>query len=199
MKLRRDEEKRLKCIEDLEALQVRNSIDIRYLDELESWLKANCLSAENVCLVGSSALAANGIRKNHDLEIAIKPDCYKKINRKYQCAGLRGSIPISRNVELFKNQFAYIGILDKDIFERELYEEIQGYHVIILELEYLYKKSLRREKDKKDVLSIIARYPEINSSARRYRIWYKGIFRIWNKVFKGVLALYNGIIECISI
>lgn len=191
----------LSYMDDLEIIRGKyflkhDPINICYLDELENWIKDNHLSHKDVCLVGSASLAANGIRQNNDLEIAVRPDCYKKLNKKYKYSGLRWNIPISQNVELFRNQFAYIGFLDRDIFKRGLYKEAQGYHVVILELEFLYKKSLKREKDKRDVLKITCLYPEIDSLARAYWIWYKGMFKIWNKISKGISIFYGAIIEC---
>lgn len=53
-------------------------MSMNYIETLDEWLRNNGVDRDDVCLIGSSALAARGLRENHDLEFVIKPDIRKK-------------------------------------------------------------------------------------------------------------------------
>jgi hypothetical protein len=148
------------------------SILINFISELEQWLEFHEINKEDVCLVGSSILAAVNIRENHDLEITLRPIVLNRlcetgiISKK----GIKWVTPIGTNLDLFKNQFYDIGITDSKIFDRNLYIQYNGFHVVLLEIEYLYKKSLKRDKDRKDVRLIEAYDPNIKNKIKRLDI-----------------------------
>lgn len=132
------------------------SISVNYIELLEKWLKTNGVDKKDVCLVGSSALAARGIRENHDLEFVIRP----KIRRRLNCEikryflWLTYNIEVDKEVELWKNQLFRIGVTDQRIFSEKLYDVIDGYNVLYVDIERLYKLEMGREKDFIDIKRI---------------------------------------------
>jgi hypothetical protein len=156
-------------------------MSIQYIDELEEWMENNHIKKEDICLVGSAALAYDGIRDNHDLEIAVRPGVCR--DRILKCLRPKEERKLSKNVHFFKNQFFNIGITDQEIFEKKLYRlSKEGYKVILLEIEYLYKLSLNRDKDWQDARLIKSFSPDIDEKSRKYRhkaIFHKFIYRIF--------------------
>lgn len=132
------------------------SISVNYIETLDEWLRNNGVDRDDVCLIGSSALAVRGLRENHDLEFVIKPKIRKKLelNRRRDFLWLTFHIDVDEGVELWKNQLFRIGVTDRRIFSERLYDRIGGYNVIFLDIEKLYKQEIGREKDFEDIKKI---------------------------------------------
>lgn len=131
-------------------------MSMNYIETLDEWLRNNGVDRDDVCLIGSSALAARGLRENHDLEFVIKPDIRKKMDLsiRHDFLWLTFHIDVDEGVELWKNQLFRIGITDRRIFSEKLYDRIGGYNVIFLDIEKIYKQELGREKDFEDIKRI---------------------------------------------
>lgn len=159
-------------------------ISIKYIDVLNDWLKENEVDRDDVCLVGSSALAARGLRENHDLEFVIKPDIRKKLklDLKYDFFWLTFNSKVGDGIELWKNQLFRIGITDRRIFSEKLYDVIDGYNVVYLDIEKLYKQELNREKDIKDLKKIDSFVHEIKYSQKTYDRVCRTFFYIMEKI-----------------
>ncbi len=134
--------------------------NIQFLDELRQWLEDSEIPMSEVCLTGSAVLAYYGIRNNNDLEIIVN-DCMKdKVKLSdFEKIHLWGHIPVSDNIDIFKNQYAVIGYSDKYIFNKKCYIDVDGIKIVAIEYEYLYKKFLLkylkyREKDINDIKMI---------------------------------------------
>lgn len=128
-----------------------NHFWVAHIDELERWIEKNGIDKKDICLMGSSVLAAWGIRENHDLEIVLKPSSHKKHGFKRSFLWMTYRDELDENLELWKNQLWRIGITDRRIFREKLYDVINGYNVLYLDIERLYKEDLGREKDLKDI------------------------------------------------
>lgn len=127
---------------------------VAHIDELEMWMERHGIDKKDICLMGSSVLAAWGIRENHDLEIVLRPSTHKKQGFKRSFLWMTYRDVLSENLELWKNQLWRIGITDRRIFREKLYDVINGYNVLYLDIERLYKEDLGREKDLKDIEQI---------------------------------------------
>lgn len=134
--------------------------NISFLDELERWMNYNKISKEDICLSGSAILAYYGIRENNDLEIIVRETVKEKIKVKgFKDIHIWGHVPISKNIDIFKNQYAVVGYSDSYIFDNECYIKINDFQIVNIQLEYLYKKFLmrylkKRKKDKQDLEDI---------------------------------------------
>lgn len=130
---------------------------IKYIDELIDWLDALGISMNEVCLSGSAILAYYGIRENNDLEVILDSSGKKKlISGELKKTGYWGHIAVSEHVDFFNNQYAVIGYADKYIFAHKAYIECNGFRIIDIGYEYLYKKFLLRylHGRKKDIEDI---------------------------------------------
>ena len=134
-----------------------NIQNINYLDELKIWMSQNEIAKEDICLSGSAILAYYGIRQNNDLEIIVKDDIKEKIKLDgFKEINIWGHLKISSHIDIFKNQYAVVGYSDSYIFEKECYIMTEGFQIVNIQLEYLYKLFLLRylkgrKKDKQDV------------------------------------------------
>lgn len=127
---------------------------VAHLEELEKWLSENDIQKQDVCLIGSCALAARGVRENHDLEFTLRPKVLKShgLSRKVFCMIYYEKI--TDDLELWRNQLLRVGISDKRIFNEKLFDDINGYNILFLDIEKLYKSSLGRDKDFADIVKI---------------------------------------------
>lgn len=156
------------------------------MDELEDILNNRGIDKRNVILTGSEILAQMGIRPNNDLDVIIKP--YILDTGVFECPGrsaFRWRINLSSNIELYRNHLHFVGITDNDIFSNHWYNTYNGWNIIPLEICYLMKKELGREKDQRDV-KLMERYdPQISRKSKAYeqpmikKAFYKIICRIW--------------------
>lgn len=158
-------------------------MNIKYLDELERFLREYGISRDDVCLTGSEILAVENIRCNHDLDVSISPKALKALRGKFP-SGYRWRINLSDKIELYRNHLYFIGISDVDIFCNELFIYHEGFKVAPIEIIYLLKKTINREKDINDLTQIIEHFPNIAKMAEKYRqsklkIWW---MRLRNKL-----------------
>lgn len=148
-----------------------NQFIVAHIDELEQWIQKQGIDKKDICLMGSSVLAAWGIRENHDLEIVLRPSIHKMHGFKRSFLWMTYRDNLSENLELWKNQLWRIGITDRRIFREKLYDVINGYNVLYLDIERLYKEDLGREKDLKDIERIKeCAYPHTYEKRRYDRI-----------------------------
>lgn len=153
-----------------------------YVDELERWLDKTGINKDDLCLVGSSALAARGLRENHDLEFIVKPDVRKKLKLKYDFFWLTFHVDMDAHIELWKNQLFRIGITDGRIFKEKLYDVIDGYNVVFIDIEKLYKLELGREKDNVDLERIYNYKHAIKYRRKRTDRLYRAFFYVMEKI-----------------
>ncbi len=102
------------------------STSINRIEKLEEWLNNNDIAKEDICLIGSCALSARGIRENNDLEFVIKPKIYKEHNLSRNIFWITYAVDVAEHVELWRNQLYRIGITDKRLFKKKLYDVIDG-------------------------------------------------------------------------
>lgn len=130
--------------------------EVAHLEDLEKWLLENNIRKQDICLIGSCALAARGIRKNNDLEFMLEPKVLKEHGLSRKVLWMTYFEKIADDLELWRNQLLRVGISDKRIFDEKLFDNINGYNILFLDIEKLYKKSLGREKDMVDIAKIEA-------------------------------------------
>ncbi len=127
----------------------------QFFDELNHVINSLSLTNDEVIIVGSSAITAIGGRKNNDIEFSVNKEGIRKLNLKIRLSLLiRDHIDLTENVDLFKNRYLCLGIKDKSLFNDGYYTMIDGYRVVIPEIEFAYKKIKNREKDRRDFLLI---------------------------------------------
>lgn len=152
---------------------------LQYLNELCDILEKFSLNKDDVVIVGSGAIAAKGIRVNGDLEIAIRPNVLKRMP--FFNPAVRWHVALSDNIDCFRNQFWNIGISDDDIFKDALFIRVDGFKIVLLEIEFLYKLSLNRPKDCNDLILIRNFDKKIDNTSIKYkRNWLK---RFINRIF----------------
>ena len=173
--------------------------EINYLGDLKNVLSDLEIDPDDICIVGSAVLSAYGIRKNNDIEFICVPNCAEVIKKKYQ---LKNKVMIDYHMtdrtDYFYNMLGLCGIREDTVFSERLYKKIDGWNVLDLEIEYLYKKSLipimHREKDKKDIYYLQENFPEIVENSKSYKRKYcSNLYRI----FCNFCYLFNAAISII--
>lgn len=142
--------------------------NIKYLEELLSFLSDEGVKSDEVIICGSGVLACYGIRQNNDLEFITNNRRFLSL---YSKNTIWGQYEVQPNIEVFKNFFSFCGFSDKNVFNNMLYNNINGFNIASLELEYLYKLSLisfwKRNKDFEDLQLIKKYYPDIEVRAKK--------------------------------
>jgi len=147
-----------------------NINEINKLSELRVWLELNKISLDEIVLVGSASLAAYGVRRNNDLEVAILPRVLRRSGLVTNCS-LRWHSEVAPECEIYKNQLIKIGFTDKRLFrDKTLTRSVDGIKIIKIEIEFLYKTSLSRDKDLNDIFEIKKIYPNIEESSKYFRM-----------------------------
>ena len=143
---------------------------IAYLNELDLILDELNVKHTDVILTGSEILAQLGIRENHDLDIILRPNVLANLSKtnKFPCR-YRWRINLSPNIELYQNHLDFIGISDKQLFTNHWFSNYDGYQIIPLEINYLMKLALTRDKDKKDLEMILQYDPLIEEKSSVYK------------------------------
>lgn len=152
------------------------SISVNGIVELEKWLEVNGIAKEDICLMGSCALSARGLRQNNDLEFAIDPKIRKQHKLQRNIYFITYAVNVAENVELWWNQLYRVGITDNRIFRERLYDVISGYNVIYLDIERLYKEDVGREKDWEDIRNIDTYIHDIKYGKNLKDRIYRGLF-----------------------
>lgn len=115
-------------------------------------MKNESLSTEEVCIVGSAVFALNGGRKNNDLDFTITPSDYKNFKQEYNLKiNYYGHVEIADHIDIYKNRYSIINIDDKMLFNDNLYTYYQGFKIVRIEVEYVYKLIKSRKKDIEDL------------------------------------------------
>ncbi len=143
---------------------------IRHLDELAHVLQKYGIDSNDIIIVGSAAFTGIGCRPNNDLEFCCNRRAYRKIPLKIRFELLfHTHYAVSPNVDLFRNMYAVVGLLDGEIWKKGYYEEKNKYKTADINIEYCYKSKLGREKDRND-LAAIEDSPELKVKFDRNRI-----------------------------
>jgi hypothetical protein len=132
---------------------------IKYSDfiKIESFLSANNIHKDDICLVSSLSLAQIGIRENNDIDLVIKLDVRrKKFNQD-------NVIIISNHIDIVQSPWSSIYSDDEIIDKPNLHTIVDGYKVVIPELVYHKKIWLNRPKDQRDILEL-NEYAKVSSS-----------------------------------
>lgn len=126
---------------------------INNLEMLKEFMNENQIYKKDVCIVGSSILAANGLRKNNDIDFIINPNQLNKLGiKKRHKVKFSFAYSYNKDLKLYKNKYQSINIVDKDIFNYKLFNDYKGFNIILPEIEYLYKEHRNLSKDKKDIV-----------------------------------------------
>lgn len=110
------------------------------------------LPKDKMIIGGSGTLALYGLRKNHDLDVSVTSDVFKKLAKKYPVTkSMLGNekIELTEIVEIFNNNVGIIKDTVKELIERSI--TINGFHFMSFEDLLRWKKKFGREKDLKDV------------------------------------------------
>ncbi|HHV96231.1 MAG TPA: ParB N-terminal domain-containing protein [Clostridiaceae bacterium] len=128
----------------------RDSWMTKYLSELEEVTKKYNLSKSDFCIVGSSILELKNIRKSNDVDIVV---AYAK---RREITDTNRACKISKNVEIVgRGWAACLCIDDEELITNSKYHfEINGFKFVKLELLYLKKLNMKREKDIEDIRMI---------------------------------------------
>ena len=124
-----------------------NKFNIKHLNELEKIMKKYNLQKSDFCIVGSTIMELSKIRKSNDMDIAIIDAKRSEITNSYVAH------KISDNIEIVSKGWAEcLGIQDEELITNPKYHfKINGFRFVKLELLYLKKLCMRREKDIKDI------------------------------------------------
>lgn len=115
--------------------------DVEGIDRLETFLEEYDIAREDVCLVGSVALAVRGLRKNRDLDLCVRTD-----------VELTADEAAPAGLALAPNRYEHIGISDGELINnRRFHDTVDGYKIIRPELEYSHKVIRGWEKDRADI------------------------------------------------
>lgn len=125
---------------------------MKYLEEL----KGLNLPSDQYAVFGSGPLAIRGIRENKDIDIIAKPGLWDKLSREYGKDD--GSIEIG-HVEVYRNWDPLPDSIEKLIDGADI---IGGIRFVKLKYLLEWKKSVGREKDKRDI-KLIEDYVKKNS------------------------------------
>ncbi len=110
------------------------------IEQLTQLVDEYDISTEDICLVGSSALAVRGLRDNGDIDIVI--------------AGGKGTTNPNgfEKISIQSRKYTHLGISDNDlIYNKENYDEVDGFKITRPEIVYSHKKLKRRDKDIRDI------------------------------------------------
>ena len=110
--------------------------------ELESYLKLNHISKENICLVGSTTLSLIGVREHHDIDFVL--------HSKYKSPNLSSHSLI----EQANNPWSTLFTDDELIENSTLHIIYNGFKFVIPELVYHKKIWHNRDKDKCDIFEL---------------------------------------------
>lgn len=139
---------------------VAMKMKINHLGILDKILASYDIDKNDLCMIGSSTLAANGIRENNDIDICLLSSVQKSL---FPDMINTTTLVDKVDIILSKKYEVYFGIGDDDIIQNSKYHEIfNGYKIIKLELEFAAKLMMRRDKDANDIEKIIE-YARSNS------------------------------------
>lgn len=130
---------------------------IKFIDELERVLDKFEINKSEICIIGSSVLAANDIRENHDLDLALYPKARNRVLERYknQIEVLpSGTINFSENIQSLWGRYKKIGLLDEELFDDTYTVTMDGYRVVKIEVEIAQKMERNLEKDRRDLEKI---------------------------------------------
>ena len=126
-------------------------------DIINRFLVKYNICKDDVCLVSSLSLANLGIRDNNDIDIIIKSKIRaEKFND-------NNTIIISEYLDIVKSPWSSIYSDNDIISNKDLYELVNGYKVVIPELVYHKKVWLNRYKDQIDVFEM-NEYAKLNDT-----------------------------------
>ena len=140
---------------------------IQYLQEFEEILNKYGIKKSEVCIVGSSVMANEGFRTNHDLDFAVTPDARERLLEKYEkdlnVIPGSGTICFTSEVQILKNRYGIIGIKDEDLFTDQFSRPFMDVRIAVVEVE-LAKKIVRYLKKDEIDLPVIG----ASEKAERY-------------------------------
>jgi hypothetical protein len=113
--------------------------NLKYLEELDQFLREHCVDREEIVIMGSACLAIRDIRPQGDIDILCDPD-------------VRDKLPTEANVKMdIRSGGGQLGIDDKDVIYNDEYHDIvDGWKILRPEI-YLSKKRLKQKrKDRMD-------------------------------------------------
>jgi hypothetical protein len=122
---------------------------IRFLDQLEKTLLKYQIDPEKICIVGSSAMSALGIKQNKDIDIIMTlPERKAKFSSNRQT--------LAKNVELVSEGWLSFDKLKDDeiINNSNNYFMQHGFKIVNLSLLLKRKIFSNREKDIRDIQKI---------------------------------------------
>ncbi len=130
---------------------------IKFIDELAKVLDQFEINKNEICIIGSSVLAHNGIRENHDLDFALYPEARIRLLKKYKDRIellSSGTINFSENVQSLLGRYTKIGLLDEELFDNTYSVHMDGYRVAKIEVEMAQKIERNLKKDRTDLEKI---------------------------------------------
>tara|TARA_Y100000592_G_scaffold96953_1_gene166530 strand:- start:60660 stop:61064 length:405 start_codon:yes stop_codon:yes gene_type:complete len=124
-------------------------LKIEHIEELKKILDENSISPNDVCIVGSSVLAAHGIRKNKDIDIILSKDIRKLFTESDKAFNL------TKNVECVGVGWLYN--LDNRTKDEEIIynsnKHFKKYNLKFCNMDLLLKRK-KLSKREKDILDI---------------------------------------------
>ena len=127
-------------------------IQLNHLQELFKTLKKLDIEKTDVCIVGSSRMALEGIRKNNDIDIVLRKEIRDKL---FPGASTR----LSENIEIVRENWLYSNdkISDDIIIDNNSHHDIFcGFKFVSLELLKHRKRNSLKQKDEDDIMLIEA-------------------------------------------
>ena len=116
------------------------------LDELRK-LK---LPADRFAVFGNGPLSVRGLKEANDLHIIVKKDIWDMLDRKFMARNNYGGI-ILGGVEVVKDMLPWFDNLDALIDSADI---IGGIRYVKLEHVLKWKKDMKRDRDRKDIMLI---------------------------------------------
>jgi len=156
--------------------------DAEDLQSLDTYLKLNKISKEDICLVGSTTLSLIGIRNHNDIDIVIH--------------SRNNNIELSKHqlIEQVNNPWSTLFSDDELIENSNLHSLYNGFKFVVPELIYHKKVWHNRLKDQSDII-------ELNEYAKMHNNWdwslvndylpNPSLFKVALKKIKTRINLYN--------
>jgi hypothetical protein len=179
---------------------------INHLEDLEKLIEKYEISPQDVCLITSCSYAVHGIRKNDDIEFALKPEARKMLLEKYgtelEYNSYSREIRFSEILSCRHNQYIMFDIDDDKLFSDSCSETVQPYKVVNLDIYVAVKilQNSRRDQDDIDLVKTSSFWtPEFESKvkallskacANGWEILDTDIKNSWTQLFSQNLPVY---------
>ncbi len=125
-----------------------------YSDQLTATLHRFGIDPDDVCIIGSSVLAAHGLRVNRDIDLSLRPAALQRllIERPELNGTGHGPIALGTNIEISRSGYKMLNV-DDELFSR-FSTIVDGWRFARIEIEFLRKIRIARTTDLNDMYAL---------------------------------------------